>query len=424
MLELPARFGVETNHELRTRNMSATTTMTATANVIPPNLQELLAPLLPAIPPAAVSSQPAEGVLPFLSPILRQRVKMLSGSGSDGWLKLLCYDTTKAQKLCEIASSGALEPHPVSGEVEVDWDYDAETRYRRADEETMQAMVALSELGIAFQLVWAINDAEGGKDGWRVGELTTSEKPSPFAAFGGASSLAEAEKLFAEKASQSKQSSLSVARNIPSSADAMDEDEDDGYWDRYDATPANRTPANTRSPAPGRVNGHAASRHNNEDEDEGYYAQYDDVQPAMDNYDPDEAADAAQISPPLGLGEQQLLHNRENGVIAPAPIPITHTANVTGVTAPLSPPSSSMMAEAALAHPRPESSASSNGSQTVARLEATAGKNAQSEFGVKQHVSRSIRSLFMLARASGIERDEFNRLVQTEMDLLSLSDSE
>lgn len=350
---------------------------------------------------------------------------MLSGSGSDGWLKLLCYDTAKVPKLCEIASSGVLEPHPVSGEVEVDWDYDAETRYRRMDEETMQALVALSELGIAFQLVWAINDAEGGKDGWRVAELTTAEKASPFAQFGGASSLAEAETQFREKPQQSNMLSLPVAKNAPSSSDAMDEDEDDGYWDRYDATPANRTPANTRSPAPGTINGHATNRHNNDDEDEGYYAQYDDVQPAMDNYDPDEAADAAQISPPLGLGEQApALHNRDSDLVAPAPIPITHAAAVTGAMAPLSPPSSSMMAEAALAHPRPESSASSNGSQTVARLEATAGKSAQSEFGVKQHVSRSIRSLFMLARASGIERDEFNRLVQTEMDLLSLSDEE
>jgi hypothetical protein len=76
-----------------------------------------------------------------------------------------------------------------------------------------------------------------------------------------------------------------------------------------------------------------------------------------------------------------------------------------------------------LAHPRPASSASSNGSQTVAKLEESAAKQEQSDFGVKQHVGRSIRSLFLLSRAAGIDREEFERLVKTELDVLGMIES-
>jgi hypothetical protein len=57
---------------------------------------------------------------------------------------------------------------------------------------------------------------------------------------------------------------------------------------------------------------------------------------------------------------------------------------------------------------------------TVAKLEESAGKQEQSEFGVKQHISRSIRSLFLLSRAAGIDRQEFERMVRTELDVLGM----
>lgn len=380
--------------------------------IAPPNLHDLLSPLLPAIPPAAASTVPAEGVLPFLSPILRQRVKILSSSSTDPWLHLLCYDPSKAPKLVEIAASGNLDPHPVSGEVEVDWDYDAETRYRRIDAETLQALVALTELGLSFQLIYCINDHEGGGDGWRVGEITTADKPSPFSSFGGASTIDEAERQFQELQAAAKSGSKPIQANghlAVTAAPVDDEDEDDGYWDQYDATPANRTPAQKRSPAP-RSNAQAPTSNAFQPtatDDDDYFAQYDEVQPAMDNYDPDEAevAQQAQIEvPPLGLGG--MASGFKESEVVPEP-----DRHVNGSS------------KSPILQPRPESSASSNGSHTVAKLEATAGLQEQSEFGVKQHVSRSIRSLFQLSRASGIDRDEFERLVQTELNLLGMADT-
>lgn len=391
----------------------------------PPNLSELLGPILPAIPPAAASALPADGVLPFLSPILRQRVKILSSSSTDPWLRLLCYDPAKAPRLAEIAASGNLDPHPVSGEVEVDWDYDAETRYRRIDQETLQALVSLSELGLAFQLVYCVNDAEGGGDGWRVGEITTAEKPAPFSVFGGFPTLDEAERQFQQLQATAKTTSKPVEANghlaaNPSTSVATppvdDDDDDDGYWAQYDATPANRTPATTRSPAPTSMGGAraggaaggsmlaAGGAAGTVADDDDYFAQYDEVQPAMDNYDPEEAdaAQQAQIDvPPLGLNSA--------AAVSAAQRPDEY------------PP---VNGKSPILQPRPESSASSTGSHTVAKLEASAGLQEQSEFGVKQHVSRSIRSLYMLSKASGIDRQEFERLVQTELNLLSLAEDE
>ncbi|EKJ67536.1 hypothetical protein FPSE_12281 [Fusarium pseudograminearum CS3096] len=392
----------------------------AAAQLPPPDATQLLAPFLPALPPSTISTEPAIGILPLLSPILRQRVKLLSPTSSEPWIRLLCYDKEKITELVQIAQGGSLEPHPVSGEVEVDWEYDAETRFRRLDEETFQALVALSSLGLAFQLVYCVGDVEGGGDGWRVGEVTVTDKPSPFLQFGGASGIAEAEQQFAETQAK-KVTSIAKDTTGPSQSLSVpdggheDEDDDDDYWARYDATPA-RTPAQ-KSPAPpskatSQMGGvRAASA------EDAYFAQYDNVQPAMDNHDPDEEEVAAQIAPPLGLGRahdsaEASERNETQGSWTLA------EAEHLG-------PSSAQNGNdserhAALLHPRPASSASSNGSETVAKLEASAGKQTQNEFGVKQHVSRSIRSLFLLARASGIDRNEFENLVRAELDILGM----
>ena len=42
------------------------------------------------------------------------------------------------------------------------------------------------------------------------------------------------------------------------------------------------------------------------------------------------------------------------------------------------------------------------------------------EIAIRQHISTSMKSLFRLARGSGIERDEFESLIQTELDTLGM----
>ncbi|KAH7163244.1 hypothetical protein B0J13DRAFT_615834 [Dactylonectria estremocensis] len=387
-----------------------------------PSPGELLAPFLPSLPAASMSTQPATGILPLLSPILRQRVNFLSSSSTEPWLRLLCYDTAKAAKLAEIAQGGSLEPHPVSGEVEVDWDYDAEIRFRRVDQETLQALVVLDSLGLAFQLLYCVGDKEGGGDGWRVGEVTVADKPSPFSQFGGVSTVAEAERQFEEsrlKIAPQANGTSNQTLHVPGEDHGNDDDDDDDYWARYDATPA-RTPAQKQSPAPASMSTSQVGGHLSASTEDDYYAQYDDVQPAMDPHDPDEAAEQAQFAPPLGLSQGVRTHesaeanelNETQGAWTLAELEKTES----------NPNSGGDDADklSSLVHPRPSSSASSNGSRTVAKLEATADMQEQNEFGVKQHVSRSIRSLYFLARSSGINREEFERLIHTELDILGM----
>ncbi|KAI8962724.1 hypothetical protein F5Y11DRAFT_322034 [Daldinia sp. FL1419] len=378
----------------------------AASTIKQPDVQQVLGPVLPSLPAAALSAQPAENVLPLLSPILRQRVQLLaSASSSDPWIRLLCYDPGNVPKLTEIAQGERLEPHPVSGEVEVDWEYDTEIRYRRVDEETLQALVVLKDLGLAFRLVYCVGDPVGG-DGWKVGEVNIAEKPSPFSSFGGVSSISEAERQYSESKSKPAQSNGFANGH---SAPPMDDDEDDDdYWARYDATPA-RTPAIKRSPAP------QTTRGVNTTAEEDYYAQYDDVQPAMDNHDPDEEANY-EVAPPLGLSarpsngsdEEEVEINETQGAWTLAPRPKSPSSHSRSGDDP------------SIVHPYPRPASSTGSNASIEKLEAAAAKQEQNDFGVKQHVSRSIKSLFMLSRASGIDREEFERLVKTELDMLGL----
>lgn len=384
----------------------------------PPDVEKTIGPLIPSLRAAAVSLQPSESVLPLLTPILRQRVQLLSfSSTNDPWIRLLCYDTSKVPRLTEIAQGERLEPHPVSGEIEIDWDSDVETRFRRLDEETLQALVAVGELELAFRLVYCTLDDEA--QGWKVGEVTVPDTPSPFSTFGGASTIAEAERQFTE----SKQSTLTPVStsNAPLNSqnskatgqEGEDDDDDDDYWARYDATPGTKTPAMKRSPAPEMTQAWNAS---NEDD---YYAQYDHVQPAMDNHDPDEEAHV-DVSPPLGLASRAT-DATQNG-LSDGEVAENGIQDSWMLTEPPRSGSSHSKSgdEPDLLHPcpRPVSSAGSN--ESVEKLEAAAARQEQTDFGVKQHVSRSIKSLFLLSRASGIDREEFERMVKTELDMLGL----
>ncbi|KAG5926153.1 hypothetical protein E4U42_003570 [Claviceps africana] len=427
------------------------------AAVIPaPDPARLLAPILPVLPVAAACAQPAAHVLPLLSPILRQRVQLLSGPGSgsgsasESWLRLLCYDAAKAVRLAAIACGPDLEPHPVSGEVEVDWARDAETRFRRLDHETLQALVALPELGLAFRLVYCVDDKKvagggGDDDGWRIGEVTVTEKPLSFSQFGDAPTIAEAERRYKDASSRTKAASAALTqqeqqqvgdgggddrdgKTTSSNNDNNnnnnhdhdgddDDDDDDDYWNLYDKTPE-ATPAANRSPAPRPT---AVSSHNvpqsqaetssSSAAEDAYFSQYAHVQPAMDNHDPDEEAHAAQ-----------LLHN------PPAPMPASQSNTYPESELKSKFQSgfqSEFQSEAAttpLRQPYPDSSTSSPASNTVARLEYLAGQQAQNEYGVKQHISRTIRSLYMLATASGIPADDFHSLIRTELECLSMMD--
>lgn len=314
-----------------------------------------------------------------------------------------------------VARNESLEPHPVSGEVEVDWESQVETRYRRVDEETLLARVTLQELGLSVKLVWCVNDEAGGGDGWRIGEVGA---PDSAGTSWGEPSITAAESDFKTFTSQQPAAQMD-ANGINLHQPTEDEDEDDDYWAQYDKTPGH-TPAPQASPVPPGPPARVGSADEN-----SYYAQYASVQPAMDNHDPDEAQQNGDVETSLGRDEitrelrstltpQDPEYNEPPSPWSEDPPYLNGIHNGKGE-------------ENGLAHPRPSSSQGSSGSDTVARLERRAAQSSargQSETAIKQHISSSMKSLYRLAKVGGIDREEFERLVRTELECLSLMDED
>ncbi|QSZ32656.1 hypothetical protein DSL72_002235 [Monilinia vaccinii-corymbosi] len=377
-----------------------------------PSVEQLLAPLLASLPAASVSPHPPAALLPLLSPILRQRVQILSSTSDEPWLPLLCYDTSKISKLEQAIANDRLEAHPVSGEVEVDWESEVGIQYRRLDQETLQALLILKDLSLSVRLIWCVGDELGGGDGWRIGEVGVYDPENQVG--WGKEDIASAESAFTSGTPQtSTQTNGSLPNDSSGAEDRVEEDDDDDYWAQYDSTPA-RTPAPKHSPAPQSM--HSGSR--GVDDEDSYYAQYADVQPAMDSHDPDEAAQNGTVETSLGQ-DDQITSTLQKSLQNHTP---SYEANPWGSE------SSSGIINGGeyvkVVQPRPGSRTSSSGSETVAKLEKRAETQEQSEVAIKQHISTSVKSLYRLAKVAGIERQEFDRLIQTELNCLSLMDED
>lgn len=363
----------------------------------PPDPRSLLPPLLACLPTAFVSPLPPPALLPLLSPILRQRVQILtsvSSSPSDSWLRLLCWNSENAEQLQELVDGTFFEPHPVSGEIEIPGE--TPVSYKRVDEETLQSRILLPDYGLKVIYLWCPNDKDGGGPGWRVAELLPGCERGLVDDDGTwAPSIGDANY-------QSKENIVEDALRA-----AEEEDDDDDYWARYDATPG-RTP-NVKTPAP---NPHSSIQGQGPGED-SYFSQYADVQPAMDNHDPSENQPECGTSSLNGDMLASLLQRQANDDTAEPPrtngFPTDHTIDTERAMS--------------LNHPRPSSTPSSS-SDAVVKLEQEAESQSACEIGVKQHIGSNIKSLFRLAKCTGISRSEFQDLVKTELELLNVSDEE
>lgn len=370
----------------------------------PPETRSLLPPLLACLPLAFVSPRAPPALLPLLSPILRQRVNVLSSlstSSTDSWLQLLCWDSSKAERLQRIIDGATFEPHPVSGEIELP--DELPVTYKRIDDETLQAQVPLPDYSITVLFLWCPTDEEGGGPGWRVAELLPREGPADEEN-AWASSIEEADSL--AKGKLTTDVSSVPEQEKPKVNGHEEEDDDDDYWAQYDSTPG-RTPG-VKTPAPA---GGSSTLGPSGLSEQTYFSQYGDVQPAMDSHDPTE--EQPEVGPSSLNGDMlaSLLRRqidgadenepRTNGYVA-ADIPTDKAAQ-------------------ALNHPRPSSVSSGS---SVARLEKEAENRSTCEVGVKQHIGTSIKSLFRLAKATGMPRAEFQALVSTELELLNISDDD
>ena len=301
-----------------------------------------------------------------------------------------------------------LEPHPVSGEVELDDVRPA--KYRRLDEETLQSRLEVEQFELLPIYVWCeTDDPESPGPGWKLSELRSIEDVDDDDGGDWHDGVPEANDAASKReASVPQIQGNDSGRLQPStSQQPCGEDEDDDYWASYDRTPG-RTPAQKQSPAPP---AQAGNRQRTQSELD-YYAWYGaEVQPSMDAHDPDED------HPELGestLRGDSLVQNRQQQSGRPDSRP-------SGTS--MFPAEPAQRKETSVEAPRAISPTLSNGS-SIERLESRAAEMSEgsdrAQLAVKQHISTDIKSLFRLAKSSGMERSDFERVVKTELECLSL----
>ncbi|KLJ07293.1 hypothetical protein EMPG_17219 [Blastomyces silverae] len=390
----------------------------------PPDSRTLIPPLLACIAAAFASPNPPPALLPLLSPILRQRVQILSSvsqSPSDSWLRLLCWDAGKAERLQNIVDGATFEPHPVSGEIEIP--DDVPITYKRLDLETLRSQLPIPDYNLSVLYVWCSVDPEGSGPGWRVAEVLPGDALQEEAG-SWSESIGEADEyrqmkilrdaLQEAEDDESRKAASSITQSRVVEPEKEDEDDDDGYWAQYDNTPG-RTPLK-RSPAPTQLQSNGLGPGPYPTASDSYFARYNGVQPALDNDDPSVDQNEIGQSTLNGDAIASILRRQSEAMITDRP---------TGAAlydADSDNDDSHARPHIPLNHPRPSSASSSTGSETVSKLEKTAESQSISEIGVKQHISSNIKSLFRLARTTGLSRAEFESIVRRELDCLSLMD--
>ncbi|EGE84618.1 hypothetical protein, variant [Blastomyces dermatitidis ATCC 18188] len=390
----------------------------------PPDSRSLIPPLLACIATAFASPNPPPALLPLLSPTLRQRVQILSSvsqSPSDSWLRLLCWDAGKAERLQNIVDGTTFEPHPVSGEIEIP--DDVPITYKRLDLETLRSQFSIPDYNLSVLYVWCPVDPEGSGPGWRVAEVLPGDALQEEAG-SWSKSIEEADEYRQTKILQdalqeaedaeSRKSASSITQSRVVKPEKEDEDDDDGYWAQYDNTPG-RTPLK-RSPAPTQLQPNGLGPGPYPTASDSYFARYNGVQPALDNDEP--SVDQSEIGQSTLNGDTiaSVLRRQSEAMLTDRPTGAALYGDDNDND------ESHARPHIPLNHPRPSSASSSAGSETVSKLEKTAESQSISEIGVKQHISSNIKSLFRLARTTGLSRAEFESIVRRELDCLSLID--
>lgn len=288
-----------------------------------------------------------------------------------------------------------------------------ELLYRRLDEETLLARVAIPDLGLMIVYLWCEGGHEGIGTGWRVSEARPVERFSEDTPNGWSPSIPEAEAKWRDKVvikGQSEDSSIPTIQEPQSTEPGDIEDDEDAYWARYDFTPRSPgpRPSGKNQTVPASITTDS-SRPGPTTSDDEYYARYEKVQPEMENDDP--------LQDRKVLGESSLNGNAVVSSTDQVPPSPPHGSICLSLRHTLS--GSDSKPEDSMINHSPASS-TSRASPMVARLEESAETISHGEMAIRQHVSTTIKSLFRLSRAAGMDRLEFDELVRTELDTLGL----
>ena len=393
------------------------------SNIKPIDPHCALPNLLACLATAAAAKQAPPSLVPLLTPINQQRVKLLASDGDETWLQQLSPRTSDQwASLLEIIGKDPFEPHPVSGEIELG--FVPAPQYHRADEETTRAKITVPDLEITVIYSWC-TEAEAGPPGqpdkWRVSEILPGTDVDGDLKWDPSIEVAE-ENYMSE--ARSKNSKIQDTRMGPVSdqetgiittATSQSRD-DDGYWDQYDMV-ASETPAEQRSPKSrtpvrqGEMGGHgvvaARELEQNNEDDDAYFGRYDNVQPALDNDDP------AQME----RKDLQTRFNSNAGEVANA----FRDAKVGPLQVVNKDPDGRDDVLSDLDEPKPTSDHKSE--ETVVRLEGSATRQSTVELGIRQHVETGVQSMYALWKNMGMRRSDFDNLVKQTLVSIKVSEN-
>ncbi|KAI9825957.1 MAG: hypothetical protein M1826_006848 [Phylliscum demangeonii] len=384
-----------------------------------PDPYVLVPPLLACLATASVPSRPPPAIFPLLSPILRQRVHLLldSPSSSESWTSQLCWQKERAVKVSTVIENYGFEAHPTSGEIELGDVHPVV--FRRRDHETLEAGIALRDMGLNVRYVWCVGDGEKDQHGWRVSELDAiADNDTGDAAWYPSMTLAD--DAF-QRSQHDRRRDLPQSRagddGTPSTARSSAQTDDNGdeevYWSQYGRTPATASADQTPPLPPSHVTG---GRDPDDGMEDSYYRRY------------------AQVQPVLDRGEDLDPHERERFQ------PLPHSSEGSGLETEIGMASRLLVGlnadqerssrhlefqarpmlekdEDKVGNPRPISS-SSTASAAVVRLEGPAATQSTVKAGIKQHICSSLQSLSDLAATAGMDSEEFDVVVRSGLDML------
>ena len=340
--------------------------------------------------------------------------------GTSPWLPLLSYNEENGkQLLSKVMASEMLEPHPVSGEVELDIDLrNIPKSYTRLDEETMVTKIEIEELGMEVRGTYCLNDTESGGSGWKISEIGTigASFKGEMAFESWTHTLHDAEEEWRIRIKNKQE-----APKIDGYENKQEEEEDDdaAYWAQYD-NENNSTPAPPTQPSPAPAPFGMKSDGNAE---EDYYNRYGSVQPAMDGHDPDEAVEGVDS----GLGSHHVeqynhttapQHQQDTNIIQPRPHSSSHSSTSSGARSAIV----SALEQKAEADSIQHSPVVVSPLHLSPSSQPSVDRETQSEIAIRQHISASLKSMYRLARATGMDRESFRDLVEREAQLCGVEE--
>lgn len=306
------------------------------------------------------------------------RLLLDPSSAESPWVSLLSWNNASGSSLVSHVAALDFALHPSSGEIELG--SLSVIGFQHTDEETWKASVALHDWKIVVIYSWIVNDPDGEDDGWKVLDVHTECTDDNVTWY---PSVRSAQEAFNEQ-QQNRRTMTSLAMSTnPTMKNTGEADNDDDYWNMYDrssnATPAVREVSNPPS-------------------EDTYFDQYSEVEPV------------------IGAGDRAASHTRLEG----------HDANANNSESLVSTSSSTPPTIlSSCAHiPRPLSSGSECFTSIAKMAQNAACHDIETEVAVKQHISTSMKSLYRLSKAAGIDRSEFESIIHIELSVLSMLDAD